>query len=253
MVSINLLPVFVAGLAASVHCAGMCGGIVSALSMAPARPFPVPVVTLAAPAGSVLTASLVRSLAYNAGRLGSYAVAGAVAGGVVGSARVLAGVAPLQAGGLWLANLLLLAMGLYLAGALPLMAYVEKAGQRLWRRVQPAIRAFLPADTPLKLVALGALWGALPCGLVYSMLLTAMMSGSALAGASIMLAFGLGTLPMLAALGSAGGQLQRFLQQRAWRIGAGVLVAGFGVLGLWRAWQGDSGSWLDLLCLTPAA
>ncbi|QYF96131.1 sulfite exporter TauE/SafE family protein [Massilia sp. PAMC28688] len=227
----------------------MCGGIVSAFSLAPARRFPVAVVTHTAPAAS---AALARSLAYNAGRIGSYAMAGAIAGGAAGGARMLAGGAALQTAGLWMANLLLLAIGLYLAGALPLLARVEKSGQGLWRRIQPLTRSLLPADTPFKLAALGALWGWLPCGIVYSMLLTAMLAGSAQGGALVMLAFGLGTLPVLATLGAAGGELQRYLQRRAFRMGAGALIGAFGLLGLWRAWHGVAGGWLDVLCLTAA-
>lgn len=250
MESLNLFPLFLAGLAGSVHCAGMCGGIVSAFSMgAPARAaapaFPVAVVTVSA------AASLQRTLAYNAGRLASYATAGAMAGGLAGGARTLAGLQAWQAGGYWIANLMLVLLGLYLAGVFPAFARVETLGHGLWRRVRPLTGRLLPLDSPAKLLAMGAVWGWLPCGMVYSVLLTAMLTGSAGAGAAVMLAFGLGTLPLLGAMGMAGASLRAALQQPAVRSAGGLVVFGFGILGLLRAAGGLPGGWMELLCVTP--
>jgi len=99
--------------------------------------------------------------------------------------------------------------------------------------------------------------------MVYSMLVTAMLSGSALGGAGVMLAFGLGTLPMLAAIGLAGVRLRSLFQLRHVRLACGLLILGFGLLGLWRAAGGMSapGSpahgmwahWIDVLCVAPGA
>jgi sulfite exporter TauE/SafE len=252
MDGLNLFPVFLVGLAGSVHCVGMCGGIVSAFSLAPpgAPAFPVPVVTLAAPRTADGAA---RTLAYNTGRIGSYALAGAIAGGLAGGARTLAGIASLQAGGYWMANLMLVVLGLYLMGAWAGLTRLEQLGQGLWRRLRPLMAHIMPLDTPLKMLALGALWGWLPCGMVYSVLLTAMLAGSAQAGAAVMLAFGLGTLPMLMLLGLAGARLRAALQQRTVRAAGGLLVLGFGILGLARAAGGMPMGWLDTLCLSGAA
>ncbi|WP_035374620.1 sulfite exporter TauE/SafE family protein [Pseudoduganella violaceinigra] len=242
----NLLPVLIAGLAGSVHCAGMCGGIVSAFSVgAPARARVIPI----ARAGTG-AATAAHVLAYNAGRMMSYMVAGAIAGGLAGSVASLARVASAQAIGYWMANLMLAAMGLYLMDAWRGLARVEQAGGMLWRRVQPLVKPLVPMDTPWKALALGGLWGWVPCGMVYSVLLTAMLSGSALDGALVMAAFGLGTLPMLLAMGMAGARLRQYLQQRAVRVACGLLVLGFGVLGLARAASGGQHGWLDVLCLT---
>ena len=275
----NLLPILIAGLAGSVHCAGMCGGIVSAFSVggpsaAPARARVIPIVRAgvgsgmgsglgaaaggpAAAAGSAALAwaganagTVGHVLAYNAGRIGSYMLAGAIAGGIAGSVASLAQMASAQMAAYWLANLMLVAMGLYLMDAWRGLARVEQAGGLLWRRVQPLVRPLVPMDTPLKALALGGLWGWVPCGMVYSMLLTAMLSGSALDGALVMGAFGLGTLPMLLAMGVAGSRLRQHLQQRPVRIACGLLVLGFGLLGLARAAGGGRHAWLDLLCLT---
>lgn len=247
MSAVHLLPFFVAGLFGSVHCVGMCGGIVGALSMAaPARrTFPI-AVAAAVPRAPVMP------LAYNAGRIASYAVAGAIAGGAAGGVRTLSGLASLQVVGYWLANLMLVLLGLYLMRAWNGLARLEQAGGMLWRRAQPLMRKLLPMDTPAKALALGALWGWVPCGMVYSMLLAAMLSGSALSGAAVMSAFGLGTLPMLLALGTAGTQWRAWMQTRSARIAAGAVVLLFGVIGLVRAANGIVPHWAGVFCVTPA-
>ena len=251
MEQLNLIPVFLVGLAGSVHCVGMCGGIVSAFSMAPTptarSPFPVAVVTQAAPR---FNDSALRMAAYNTGRIGSYAMAGGLAGGLAGGVRTLAGLNALQTGAYWFANLMLVLLGLYLMGAWSGLARIEQLGQGLWRKLRPLTARIAPLDTPVKMLALGALWGWLPCGMVYSVLLTAMLAGSAQAGAAVMLAFGLGTLPMLLALGAAGERLRRALQQKMIRAAGGLLVLAFGLLGMLRAAGGVSHGWLDALCLT---
>jgi sulfite exporter TauE/SafE len=261
MSGLQLLPVFLVGLAGSVHCVGMCGGIVGALSAASRpkpRPRPVIAIALAQPTATAPAAAqpvaladrLARVLAYNGGRIGSYMLAGALAGGVAGGAQSLARMAGVQIGFYWLANLMLVALGLYLMDAWRGLARLEAAGQVVWRRVQPLLKPLLPMDSAAKALALGGLWGWLPCGMVYSVLLTAMLSGSAASGAAVMLAFGLGTLPMLLSLGLLGARLREALQRRAVRVGCGLLVLAFGLLGLARAGNGVSLGWIDALCLT---
>ena len=253
MDGINLLPVFLVGLAGSVHCIGMCGGIVGALSAVPARP------AAAGPAARVIPivpavagGAALRMAAYNAGRIGSYMVAGAVAGGLAGGAASLAKAALWQGAAYWLANLMLVALGLYLTNAWRGLSRLEAAGGALWRRLLPLLRSLLPMDTPAKALALGGLWGWVPCAMVYSVLLTAALSGSAARGAAVMLAFGLGTLPMLAALGMLGAQVRQLLQRPAMRIACGLLVLAFGLLGLLRA-SGAAAPLLQALGLPDAA
>jgi sulfite exporter TauE/SafE len=242
-----LFPIFVAGLLGSAHCAGMCGGIVGALSVAPAvgRVVPVRVAAARAPLANVV--------AYNAGRIGSYMVAGALAGGVAQGAHALARLPALQAGAYWLANLMLAALGLYLMDAWRGLAQLEQGGRIVWRRVQPLLRRVGPLDRPTRMFVAGGLWGWLPCGMVYSVLVTAMLSGSALGGALVMLAFGLGTLPMLLGLGLAGARLRGRLASPGARRACGVLVLGFGLLGLARAAGGLPHGWMPALCLTQGA
>jgi sulfite exporter TauE/SafE len=254
MSGLSLLPIFMIGLLGGVHCIGMCGGIVSAFSAASApRPrFPVAVVAQPQPAQAALDGAM-RVLSYNAGRIASYMAAGAIAGGMAGAARGMSGVASLQVAGYWLANLMLVALGLYLMDAWRGLSALETAGSFVWRRLQPLTRFVLPIDSPAKALALGALWGWLPCGMVYSVLMTAMLTGSAQSGAAVMLAFGLGTLPLLLTMGFLGERIKAWSRRRSVRLAAGLLVLAFGVMGLVRTAHGLPLGWLDALCLTPPA
>jgi len=251
MSGLSLIPVFMIGLLGSVHCIGMCGGIVGAFSLAPARPFPVavtvkgrPVVVAATAAGTVL----LRTLSYNVGRIASYAVAGALAGGLARGGQWLAGATTWQSGAFVLAQVMLVVLGLYLMDVWRGLTLLETFGQRLWKRLQPLTALLLPLDSPFKLMLAGSLWGWLPCGMVYSVLLTALLSGSALSGAAVMLAFGLGTLPVLLTAGIFGAQLRTNLQRPLVRLISGLIVLLFGVFGLLRATHGLVPDWLVALC-----
>ncbi len=251
---IALLPIFVIGLLGGVHCVGMCGGIVSAFSIATPsrRSFPLPVTTQAAPSLMLAAAdSGTRVLAFNAGRIISYAIAGAFAG-LLGSMPALLDIAAIQTAAFWLANLMLVALGLTLMNAWHGLSRVEAVGQRIWRHVQPLTRRLLPVRHPGQALLLGGLWGWVPCAMVYSVLMTALLSGSAVRGTLVMIAFGLGTLPLLFTIGMAGTAMQAWLQQPRVRIAAGLLVLAFGMLGLVRAGTGISHGWLDAVCITPA-
>ncbi len=225
----GFLAVFLIGLLGGVHCAGMCGGIVSALSLQ--TPGTRPAWTV--------------HLAYNLGRISSYGIAGAAMGAVGSLGLLLDNWLPVQIILYVVANLMMVALGLYLTGVTRALAITERAGQVLWRRVQPATRRFLPVRGVAQAFPLGMLWGWLPCGLVYSVLTMTLLSGSAVRGAAIMLAFGLGTLPNLMLAGLLLVRFRSFVQGRALRLGAGALVLGFGLWGLFNAsalggrlWQG---------------
>ena len=128
-----------------------------------------------------------------------------------------------------IAACLLIAMGLYLAGIWSGLTRIEALGRGLWRYIQPLTKRFMPVTSLPRAIILGALWGWLPCGLVYSTLLWAASQGNALDSAALMLAFGLGTIPVLLATGLAAERLNGFLRNRGVRVAAGIMVMLFGL------------------------
>ncbi len=216
MTEFSIVAVFFVGLLGGVHCLGMCGSLVG-----------------------ILTSQLPKHgarwpfhLAYNSGRVSSYTLAGVLAGAVGQAGMMFRDVVPVQHLLFGLSSLMLVALGLYLAGLWGAVRRIETLGAAIWKRVQPLTRGFFPVTTPFRAFMLGTLWGWLPCGLVYSVLITALASGHAGNGALIMLAFGLGTLPNLLAIGLFWESLKRWVQSTMVRRVAGLLVMSFGVYGL---------------------
>ncbi|MBV0931976.1 sulfite exporter TauE/SafE family protein [Marinobacterium weihaiense] len=208
------------GLAGSTHCVGMCGGIAGSVAMSQSA---------AAGRGVPLLVT------FNTGRIASYAVAG-FAMGQLGS--LLTNNAELTLVLRSFAALIMITMGLYIAGWWQGAAYLERAGGVLWRRIRPLSRALLPADTLTKSLALGGLWGWLPCGLVYTTLLwSGTVAESPTGSAILMAAFGVGTLPAMLTTALLARQLHQLLQQQMTRHIAGTLVILFGIATLpWTLW-----------------
>ena len=216
MTDFSIIAVFVVGLLGGVHCLGMCGSIVG-----------------------ILTGQLPKHgarwpfhLAYNSGRILSYTLAGLLVGAVGQAGLLLRDKVPIQHLLFALSSLMLIALGLYLAGIWGWVKHIERVGSVLWQRIQPLTRPLLPVTTPARALLLGTLWGWLPCGLVYSVLVTALASGHAQSGAMIMLAFGLGTLPNLMVIGLFWERCRRWVQSPRVRLFAGVMVIAFGIYGL---------------------
>lgn len=235
MLEPSLLSLFLVGLFGGLHCAGMCGGIVSAMGIAgrhtPGRPVGASA-SVARPRGNA--GRLLRLLAYNGGRISSYILAGAVVGGIGSSAFLMGRVLPVQQFVFVLANLTLIALGLYVSGAIRSIAPIEAAGRGLWRAVGPAAARAMRGETTRDAWIAGMLWGFVPCGMVYAGLVAALTSASAIDGALLMAAFGLGTLPNLMALGWSAGRLAGWLQNRWIKVAAGILIIAFGIMGLLR-------------------
>ena len=231
----GFLAVFLVGLLGGVHCAGMCGGVVSALALQGPR-------DAHGPAWPI-------HLAYNLGRIASYATAGALMGALGSLGLLLNHALPVQVILYVVANLMMVALGLYLTGLTGALAFTERIGHHLWQRVQPLTRRFLPVRGPAQAFPLGMLWGWLPCGMVYSVLAIAMLTGSATRGAATLLAFGLGTLPNLMLAGLLLVRFRNIAQAPTLRIASGLVVLGFGAYGLFNAaslggplWQGVVGT-----------
>jgi hypothetical protein len=175
-----------------------------------------------------------RQILFNCGRIASYAIAGAVVG-LAGNLAALAAPALLVQTLLFAAaNVLMIFLGLYVAGLGSVVLRLERFGSFLWRRVEPTARHLFPIDSSAKALAAGALWGWVPCGLVYSMLALSLASGSALAGAGVMAAFGLGTLPTLLAAGMAAQRVMAARRVPAIRYGAAAVIIALGAFGLAR-------------------
>ncbi len=218
----QLVSALILGLLGGGHCLGMCGGLMGALTMA------IP----AEQRGRRLRLLL----GYNLGRILSYATAGLL----IGLAGWAVASSPAAMALRVVAALLLICMGLYLAGWWSGLTRIEALGRGLWRFIQPLTKRFMPVSSVPRALVLGALWGWLPCGLVYSTLLWAASQGNAWDSALLMFAFGLGTWPVLLATGLAAERLTALLRKRGVRIAGGLLVILFG---LWTL-PGPHQAWL---------
>lgn len=217
-----LVSALILGLLGGGHCLGMCGGLMGAL-------------TLAIPTEQ-RSRRFHLLLAYNLGRILSYASAGLL----IGLAGWAVASSPAALALRVVAALLLIAMGLYLAGWWSGLTRIEALGRGLWRYIQPFASRLMPVSSLPRALLLGALWGWLPCGLVYSTLLWAASQGDALDSALLMLTFGLGTWPVLLATGMAAERLTAVLRKRRVRMAGGLLVILFG---LWTL-PGPHQAWL---------
>jgi sulfite exporter TauE/SafE len=208
----------VAGFVGSGHCFGMCGPVV---------------VLLENPANHMAGAPpLIKRLTYNIGRLCFYMLLGAIAGA---SSIVLTKIA---GAGITLkvlrivAAILVIALGLNLLFGLRSLAFLEKGGAVIWRRLAPLAKYVLPMTSLPRAFGTGFLWGALPCGLVYGAVAIAASSGGAASGALIMAAFWLGTLPALLLAGASAQKLSSLTRHLSFRRVAGVVMILIGVYAL---------------------
>jgi sulfite exporter TauE/SafE len=209
-----LMTAWLTGLAGSVHCLGMCGGIAGALSARRTGP-----------------QRWVHVAALHLGRAVGYGVAGGIAGLLgAGVARGLLGA---QSGAMLrvLAATLTCAIGVQLTMGWRLLAPVERAGAFFWRGAS-ALGAIAPSSRPgvFRALAMGVIWGWLPCGLVYAQLAVAATTGGPVQGSLQMIFFGLGTAVSLSALTAVFFSLG--LGRLPQRASGGLLI----LFGLWMAW-----------------
>lgn len=223
MLEYSYLSAFIVGLLGGVHCAGMCGGIVAAL-------------TLGLPENQRQGKRVLPFLlAYNLARVSSYTLAGIMMGGIGWLVTHWLDVRQVQLGLQVVAALFMILLGLYLAGWWTLLSRLESAGAGIWRKIQPLTSRLMPIQTLPQAFIIGLLWGWLPCGLVYSVLVWSIATADPVSGGLLMLAFGLGTLPTLLVIGVMAAGLSRWIQNPATRRVAGGLVILFGVMQLFKA------------------
>ncbi|MBB1061216.1 sulfite exporter TauE/SafE family protein [Marilutibacter spongiae] len=214
------------GLLGGLHCAAMCGGIATGF----------PALQGVSPAAVPARARWAPALDANLGRVAGYVVAGAIAGGVGQGILRVAQVESLATGLRMLVGAVLVLVALRLLDRGGRLAFLARLGQGFWQRIRPLQARLLPANTRPRRLALGMLWGWLPCGLSTTLLLAAWLQADALNGALTMAAFGLGTLPVMLPLTWSGAHVGRHLKDPRWRVPAALLVLAAGLLTLSAPW-----------------
>ena len=196
-----LLTDFFVGLLGSGHCFGMCGGIAAGLGSLPVR----------SEAGAKAKPQAMSAFLFNLGRILSYACLGLISAWLLAKVGEVFNVPQWSMILRFLTALMIFLIGLRYLLNWQTLAAIEKAGAKVWKHVLPlAVRASsMPGGTGRLL--LGLCWGLLPCGLVYSVILTASAAGSSISGAAVMLAFGVGTLPSMLGMSLAAPALAAML------------------------------------------
>lgn len=217
--TLSLTTALVLGLLGGAHCLGMCGGIAATVSMS-------------TPSGG---RGLWLLTGYNTGRIFSYTLAGGLIGSISWLLESEASLIAMRT----LAGLMLVAMGLYVAQWWQGLVHLEKAGSRLWQGVRPLASRLLPVKNLLQALTLGALWGWLPCGLVYSTLIWASAAADWQTSAQLMMAFGIGTLPTMLLTGVLAHQVKQVLQKKITKNLFGSLIIFFGIYTI--PWAGITG------------
>lgn len=204
---------FAMGLFSSLHCIGMCGSIIGTLTL-----------SLKPEIRNNKRRLLPYIINYNFGRITSYTLAGALVGflqaiiilpfGLDHGHRLLQ----------ILSAAIMIGAGLYLAGWFPRFAYIEKAGSKLWKLIEPYGRKLIPVSSHTQAYLFGMVWGWLPCGLVYAALALAATTGDVTRASITMLAFGLGTLPSVLGVGIMTNTLTKLAKMNRFKQVVGLLL-----------------------------
>jgi len=221
-VSIDWLSIsaaLLAGLMGGLHCAAMCGGIAAGIAM-----------------GSAGRSPLITAIQVHAGRLLGYIVAGMLVGGVGAGLVTLARADALVLAARMAVGLVMIVVALRLLDRRGRLAFLSRPGVGLWRWLAPLQRRLLPANTWPRRLAVGAMWGWMPCGLSATLLVAAWFSVDAINGGLIMAAFGLGTLPMMLPLSWSGTRVAGWLARPGARITAAAVIFAAGLLTLAAPW-----------------
>ena len=217
MLTAYLLSALLMGLIGSTHCIGMCGGIISTLS------------TNFTAEGEITpkVRPIYIQLFYNLGRISSYTFIGFLVG--IFSSQLMELLPEPHTFSMKISGLFFILLGLYISQLFNSFKYLERFGQKLWIKIEPLGRNYLPARSLPAALKLGLVWGWLPCGLVYSALALALTQLNPIHSALTMLIFGLGTLPTLLLIGHFAQNVKSILQNRWVRTGLGVFLVSYGL------------------------
>jgi sulfite exporter TauE/SafE len=207
------------------HCIGMCGPVVIAYSV------------------SIGYKSFIPHLLYNAGRISTYTILGGVMG-LTGSFIMISGqIQQVQKAVMMAAGAVIVIMGLSLTGWFPVLKYLENKLSSLpfFQKIMKLFSGDMGVGT---FYPMGLVLGLLPCGLVYTALLSAarlgMEAGSPvlglLRGAVLLLSFGIGTAPSLLLFSKVAGMLSVKLRDRLHTLSA-IVVISMGLLFIARAFR----------------
>lgn len=218
---LSLLGGLLAGLASSLHCVGMCGGIASSMMMglAPGED--------SAARGRVL-------LLAQMGRISAYILVGAALGALGANAYLAVDREAAHLVLRWMGGAVLVYIGLSVAGWAPSLAGLDRLSGPVSRLMATPMRGALATASPY---LAGLAWGMLPCGMVYAVLLYAMLAGDPVQSAAIMAGFGLGTLPAVTAAAFGAGVLLDWARRPGLRTGLGLLIAGLGFASVAIPWK----------------
>ncbi|MGO2509852.1 MAG: sulfite exporter TauE/SafE family protein [Vibrio hibernica] len=209
---------FLIGVLGAGHCMGMCGGIAGLMSLGQTSP----------------KSSWLNPLFYNLGRIASYSLIGALIGGSLSTIIQFSGINNSLAWLRVISSLFMIILALYIGQWWQGLLHIEKMGQYIWKYISPIGQKLLPIKHPIYAIPFGFIWGWLPCGMVYSMLTWAAAAGSAEQGALIMLFFGLGTFPLMLAVGVSTGKLKVWIRRLfIRRLGASLLF----IYGLFQLYE----------------
>jgi uncharacterized protein len=223
----ELWAAFLLGVSSAPHCMAMCGGIASAL-----------MVGSQASGGATIASdrvghsALQSALLFGTGKMLAYMGLGLLAG--LGGFLLINTQQQALAGLRFFAGLLMILLGLYTAGWWNGLRHVEQSVYRFWQPLLSQARHVSLQSWHGKLLA-GAAWGLLPCGIVYTMLATALASGNIMQGMLIMMSFGLGTMPFVLSAGGLARLSSRWMGSRWFRSLLGLILIGFGIGSLMMA------------------
>jgi sulfite exporter TauE/SafE len=214
---------FTLGLVGSLHCTQMCGPIVLAYSL---------------PLGAQSRLRQVAAhAAYNAGRVLTYAMLGAIAGALGGGLTELGHIAGIFNTAAVVAGTVMVLAGIWMTGVVPTPRLIRRISSAPGASWTQTVARYLRSPSPLSKLAMGIVLGFMPCGLIYAALLKAVETGTPAAGALTMAAFGAGTAGALVATGMFSGVIARVMA----RAGRWLPAAGVVTLGIFLVWRGLAG------------